>query len=201
MVFQSEKQLKLCPYCGKSIANLATHIINQHPKILEQLEEKGSETPPDQSHSVPNAGLNTQNKPIAGDTKALIREKLDTFFDAALLKYMSSNDNVGIKDLAAIANPPQQTSLHDYIEFHKLMNSQKSEPVESGAGWMDLLNNALPIIGQMLPNKRSEVKNELRTNEGASIPVSGTIQQEAGEHRNKPIDLSEESSDPGSKSE
>jgi hypothetical protein len=198
MPIESNRPIKKCKYCTKEVQNLATHIINSHPSILEQLEEGEIKTPPE----TPPKALNTpQNATIISeDTETLIRRKLNTLMDIQIIKALGSGAE--LKDIRALVTPqktPQEVITETIALHNAIYPKGNNTVVESGSSvnqWLELANNALPIIRDMLPKKQSM---EVKQNDGYKEPTRGdrkpirTISQQIAEHRGESGSISKES--------
>jgi hypothetical protein len=178
MPIPSDKPPRACKFCNKEVVNMATHIINQHPSILEQLDERIPETSPSFSN-IPTPP--TQNKPIYTDINTMIREKLDTMLNIKIIEMLSANKDMSLVELKNAVAPPQQTTLDDLKKYHDIFY-KTADVVEDGGGkWIELATAALPMIAQMLPKKQEELKKndtEHRTTEAASPRIRRLISQE-----------------------
>lgn len=205
MPIESDKPNKICVYCNKEIKNLGLHIINAHPSILEQLEEKTPNLPqgsmtPQQSPSV------TTSRPLSGgDTRSMIREKLEAAIDIKLLQMLEKGASV--EEINRVINPPpvqSQKSLKEQLEelneFNKLLgNRQVSIETSDGSGdkWTEVLIGLVPTLLQMFANKKQPmeaVKNvEHRTNEIGSVEDITTLSGENGSNREESSNIGKES--------
>jgi len=199
MPFETNKPMKTCKFCSKQVANLAMHIINNHPSILEQLDETTPNASPNTSVSTASAGVIPQNKPVTSDINALIREKLETMMNIKIIEMLASSKDVSLSEIGRAINPPppvQQIGLKEIKEYHDLIYAG-GEMASGGNDWVGLATAALPIISQMLPAKKrqmEEVKNdEPRENERRSIRILKPVQKETSGNREESGGASEQS--------
>jgi hypothetical protein len=201
MPFESNKPLKKCGVCGKEVHNLGLHVTNNHPQILAQLDESAPALPAKLDYGS-NSGVIAQNKPSVGSINDLIREKLDVMMNIKIIEMLSSSKSPDLQQLSAALNPPQKTTIQELKEFHDLVYPKERESSGEGAGWIDVINNALPIVAQMIPARRAEVvKNEFGANENGSIQLLKPIQDEVTGDPAKSGGFSEESGDLSKRSE
>jgi hypothetical protein len=194
----SERPIKTCRYCNKDVQNLPAHIINQHPSILEQLEEGETkaiiQTPQNLTSMPPNTPLNQINM-VSNDIDALVKQKLNTMFNIRIIQMLSNN--ASLEDISKIVNPqPQQTlGLKELKEFHDIVYN-KTETQDSGNQWLDLAVGALPIINRMLPEKQKhmeENKNvEHRTTKDGDIRKLKPISEQITRDTREPANTSDE---------
>lgn len=190
MPIETTKPLKNCKFCGKDYANLATHIINSHPSIVEQLDESAY-IPTQNTTPLP---LNVANGPpqrqhLGTDIDTMVREKLNTMLNIKIMEMLSSNKDVSLMDIKQSLEPPKTTSLKELKEFHDLVysNNNNGGNEENGNQWLDLINNALPIVSQMLPKKREELEKNDRYKpiEDGRVATIRPISEEVARDTNK----------------
>ena len=159
-----EGNLRKCRFCGKEFLNLGAHIANQHPIILEQLNEFSDlET----QKSTPQ-GVFMQPQGVKKSTSDLVREKLDLMFDIKILEMLAASKDATLQDLQKALQPAQpqpsaMDKLREIREYASIMNEIRGagEVVESGGNeWIGLATAALPMIKEMLP-KKQEIKPEV----------------------------------------
>jgi len=160
--FPSDKPLKKCPYCGKEVKQLGLHIANQHPKILQTLDE--SDTPEITTNTNMPISQNRPNSP--GNINEMIREKLDTMLNIKIIEMLSQG--ASLKDVQQALNPVSEhkpVGIQEIKEYHDLIYKEANPPIAvnvdggDSSGWINVLNNALPIIQTMI-SKREEDKQE-----------------------------------------
>jgi len=182
MPIESDKPLKKCKFCNKEVANLGLHIINIHPSIMEQIEE----TTPQNVASLPQNSTLQNNTRQSSDINSMIREKLDTMLNIKIIEMLSSSKDVSLIDIKKSLETPQNTTLQDIKTYHDMIYADRKESPEinisgDSGGWLELANNAIPLIREMLPkSKQEEKKNDAehtRTKEG-SIGIRRLIPQE-----------------------
>lgn len=185
MTIPSEKPGKKCRYCGKEVKNLGFHVANNHPNILDQLEEISPSPPPATPTPSPNS---IKNPGVSGDINALIREKLDTMLNIKIIEMLSSNPNASLQEISQAINPPQKTTLQELKEYHDLVYGSVTHTTaeEGGASFADVAMAAIPLIQEMLPKKQEEKKNDkLGTSEERSLrilkPISAEVAGDPGE--------------------
>lgn len=184
MPIDSAKPLKLCKFCNKEVQNLATHIINMHPSIIDKLEE-GETT----VREIPQIQQRQISPP--SDISAMIREKLDLMLNIKIIEMLSTQKDVSLQEISKAIQPP--TSLQEIKTYHDMMYGNKGGldiNVESSGSnvsdWIEIAKLGLPIIAQMLPKKQEEMKNvteHRRTEErstGILKPIQGEITGDTG---------------------
>jgi len=200
MSIPTDKPLKKCPLCNKDVRNMGYHIANIHPSALAQLEEN---IPPPSPPATPTPTLSGKFSPpgvVGGDLNALIREKVETMLNIKIVEMLSKGANVG--DVAKVLNPPQPTSFIELKQMHDLIYSAKphlEEKAEENSGnqWLELINNALPIVKDMLPQRKKQMEEnknvEFGTDEKGSVRILKPIQDQTSGDTDKPGSSSEES--------
>jgi hypothetical protein len=201
MPIESTKPLKMCKFCNKEVQNLATHIINMHPSIIEKLEEgvpTSENAPISHNYTAPQQ----QNKPY-NSINDMIREKLDTMLNIKIIEMLSANKDLSLPELKRALEPQQNTQLSDVIALHNAIYKDMPKATEvniggDGGGWLELANNAIPLIREMLPQRKSEEtqKNDAKhtgTEEG-NIGIRRLIPQEITEDRGESESIGGESS-------
>ena len=186
--------LKKCVFCGKEFKNLGLHIVNQHPKIMEQLDETGIET----EQKVTPQAVFSQPQGVKKSTSDLVREKLDLMFDIKILEMLAASKDATLQDLQKALQPAQpqpsgMDKLRELREYAAIMNEIRGagEAVTEGSseGWLTLANNALPMIKEMLPKRQPqpEVKqNGIRERNPGSQRTLARIQPQAPGSTGKP---------------
>jgi hypothetical protein len=199
MPIPTDKPTKNCQFCNKDVINLGLHIINQHPKIMDQLDESYS-TPLLSPSLIQNTPIQPQNRPTGSDINAMIREKLDTMLNIKIIEMLSSSKDVSLIDIKKSLEPTQNTSLSDVKALHDMIYDQKGSSIninagEEGNGWLDLATAALPIISQLIPKRMEEKQNdtEHRSTENTSGGSLKPISQEIAEYRGESESTSTES--------
>lgn len=196
MPIETDKPLKTCKYCGKQYANLATHIINSHPSIMEQLNE----TTPINTREMPkileNTPLQQQNRAFSSINE-MIREKLDTMLNIKIIEMLSANKEMSLIDLKKTLEPQKNTTLQELKEYHDLVyGSVQNNESDNGNQWLELANNALPIIKEMLPKKAEGVKNVERVGtEKRDLGIHRLVSSETPNDRGKPSNIGGKPSD------
>jgi len=151
MVIDSIKPNKICPLCQKQIRNLGFHLANQHPNILDRLDnfaDTGYDKP--LAPATPTPQL--YPSPPRGDINALIREKLDTMLNIKIIEMLSNNPNVSIQELQNAINPPQKTTIQELKEYHDLVYGEKEEElpyIETENEWVNIIQQFLPVIKEL----------------------------------------------------
>ena len=187
--------LKKCRYCNKEVRNLGLHIVNIHPNILDQIEER---IPQSQDKNPTFEALPRQidqNKPI-GDINAMIREKLDTMLNIKIIEMLSKNPDTSLQQISQALNPPAPIGLKEIKEYHDLIYQKEEKEIpETGNQWIDLATSAIPLVRDMLhARKNQEVKqDEPRINEERDLRVLKPISLEAPGDTSQPASFSEES--------
>jgi hypothetical protein len=182
-----EKKYK-CRYCSKQVQNLAQHIINLHPTILEKLEENLDLTPPPPNLQTPTISHQRGN----ADIGSLIREKLDLMLNIKIIEMLSKSPNTTIQEISQAINPPQQTNLKDIVELHNLIYPEREEMpvIETGNQWVDIAQQALPIVKDMLQSRKPKQESDLnvrggeKTNTGILKPIQLEITRDTRKSSN-----------------
>jgi hypothetical protein len=184
-----EKKYK-CRYCGKQVQNLAQHIINLHPTILEKLEETIIDYP---SNFQPpgSAGIRQDlPAPKISDISTLIREKLDLMLNIKIIEMLSKSPNTTLQEINQAINPPPQQSLKELVELHNLIYPEKEDPpmIETGNQWVDIAQQAIPMVKDLLqsrkqPNMESgiNVRRGEKNNPGILKPIQLKAPGDPGE--------------------
>lgn len=189
MPFETNKTKRICPECGKEVANLGLHIANVHPKLMEKLEGSEHQAPPPQPYSSQLPRPPAQNTAVAGDLNALIREKLDTMLNIKIIEMLSKNPDTSLQQISQALNPPQPLGLREIKEYHELVyGKEERELPETGNGTIDLITAAIPLIRDMLPAKKAEMEAQKNVKHSGNKEGDRTIL--------KPISL-EVAGDPG----
>lgn len=156
--FETNKTKKICPECGKEIANLGYHIANVHPKLLERLEE----IPASQS---PAAQIQPKLLLSPGvDTNEMVRQKLETMLNIKLIQMLEKG--ASIEDINRMLQPPPQPQnfgLKELKEYHDLVfrgqNYGVAAEVAEGGGfdWTALINAAMQILPSLLASRNNNI--------------------------------------------
>jgi len=197
----SEKPIKVCPICKKEVRNLGLHIANIHPKALEYFDEY--EQAPKNS---------TESNIIAkkaGSIGEMVKEHLDTMLNLQLIQMLGQGGT--IKDVQNVLNPTEQktagVTIADVKEYHDLVYKENQDAVNinvsesDSAGWMNVFNNALPIVNKLMDsrttpktnNEENKENDKHRTTEERTIRPIGFIQKETPIDSEKPRSVIEES--------
>jgi len=208
MPIPSDKELKVCVFCKKSVANLATHIINQHPSIAEQLEEKSDFTrnPTSEGQSSPQISRPfSQNAPISTIGRE-VDDAVRTAINIKLLKMLEANPDMSIKQLKEMVDPAPVPSIKDKLEEYKLLKDLfggKEIIQEEGSGsnqWLEIIGAALPIVKEMLPSRKKQLEENKNDGNGrieeGSIRTIKPICEEITGDPTEPGSTSEEPGDP-----
>jgi hypothetical protein len=197
----NDQILKKCPFCGKDVKNLAPHIVNLHPKIMEKMDEMDTKTPENATFTP----VLTQSSPkiltYPGQSiNDMIREKLDTMLNIKIIEMLSKNPNVSLQEIsAAIQAPqPQQSALDklkELREYTSIISDIKGDnmPNESGGAneWLGVANAAIPIVKEMLQSRKKHsevVKNgDVREGNSGSPRNLKRIQSETSGNSGKPV--------------
>jgi len=212
MPFETDKPFKVCFHCGKQVRNLGLHVINNHPKILETIEENNS---PEISEIPKQSYTQTKNisqKVISGDTHELIRQHLETTLNMRLIQMLEKG--VPIEDVQRILSPPSPPQSSGLDDIKKLVEIQRmispnaapiiAEESASSFDWGSLISAAMPIIAQMLANRnKNNMESEkygLNTSglEETSTRILKPISEEITGNPTEPRSFSEEPGDHGS---
>lgn len=195
---------KKCRYCGVERANMAEHIINRHPSVLEKIEESILEYPSNSSQAAtsPTTPPTTTPQRQSTDIGTLIREKLDLMLNIKIIEMLSKSPNVTLQELNQAVNPPQQTSLKELVQFHKeIYGDQEKEPpyIETGNKWVDIAQQAIPIVKDMLQSRKQpqEVDQNVRRGEKTNPGILKPIQLKIAGDPAKPDQLGKEPGAPG----
>ena len=189
MVFSSNKPIKICPICKTEIRNLANHIANKHPSEFARMENYN--TPLDNSIITSKE----ENTPPLNNTlsrgqnfRDILNEKLDQMLSIKVIQMLEKG--ASLQDIQTIINPPQQKgiSLEDLKTYKELFVQNTQTPLnvniptesDNSSEWLSLINNALPIVKEMLPKKNAEVQQDdkYRSNKDGSVSDNREIQQE-----------------------
>jgi len=209
MTIPTDKPLKECPYCLKSVSNLGLHIINQHPSILQQLEEKSDFTPRNiasEGQSSPQISRSfSQNTPVSMIGRE-VDDAVRTAINIKLLKMLEANPDMSIKQLKEMVDPAPAPSIKDKLEEYKLLKDLfggKEIIQEEGSGsnqWLEIIGAALPIVKEMLPSRKQKLEEQKNDGNGrieeGSIRTIKPIQEEAPGDPTESGSISEESGNP-----
>ena len=206
MTIPSEKPMRECKFCGKHFRNLGFHVANNHPNILNQLEEHSPDVVPKQPDTNQIARPLAQNNPsqaVSSDLNQLIRDKVETIFNIKILQMLTSQPDVSIKEVQTMLNPPQPMGLSEIKQYHDMVYNERERSnvnVDLGGDsndWIELAKLALPIVGQLLPQKKKELEankdDEFRGDEKGSVRVLKPIQKEVAGNTIESGSISKES--------
>lgn len=206
-MIESDKPLKTCPYCYKEVKNLGLHIINNHPTIINKLEEEENQSPAEYSKQIPEKPNLVRTTP-QGDISSMIKEKLETMLNIKLIQMLEKG--ASIEDINRIMNPPPPPQTSGLEELKKLLEMQKlitpqtpmiaGEVAEPSINWIELIKEGLPILAQMLQQRKNN--NMESVNDGSntgereetSPRVLELVQTETSNDRNEPSDIGKEPS-------
>ena len=165
MPFESTKPTRLCKFCKKEVQNLAQHIINMHPSVVEQLEEGEAVAAPQSMQSLPAVSYPQQQNKSFQSINDMIREKLDTMLNIKIIEMLSSSKDMSLPELKKALEPQQNTQLSDVIALHDAIYKNQKPGIEintesESSGWVELAAQAIPLIKEMLPKKQPEVRND-----------------------------------------
>lgn len=175
-----EKITKKCPYCDKNVVNLPNHIINMHPKIIEKIEETDVVTP----SLMTTSGSETVHTSVPQSSiTTMIREKLDIMLNIKIIEMLSNSPETNIQDIARAVNPEPPTApktllenMQEYQAVKEMIKEIEPRPIETGNEWIDLAQQALPIVKDMLPGKKAEIAETIKNvNESNDKGVGGTL--------------------------
>jgi hypothetical protein len=182
---------KKCRYCGVERANMAEHIINRHPSVLEKIEETILDYPSNFNQAATSPPPPTQTTPVraSGDIGVLIREKLDLMLNIKIIEMLSKSPNTTLQEINHAINPPPQQSLKELVELHNLIYPEKEDPpmIETGNQWVDIAQQAIPMVKDLLqsrkqPNMESDlnVRRGEKNNPGVLKPIQLEIAGDPG---------------------
>jgi soluble cytochrome b562 len=187
MTLPSDRPLKTCNFCGKQVKNLGFHIANQHPKIMEQIDEMQETLPGTPPGAAPGQDLQALRK-VLPDINSMIREKLDTMLNIKIIEMLSKSPNTSIQEIQSAINPAPKTTIQDFKEMRDLFKESaidKISDIDTGNQWANVALQALPIVREMLPKKQNEVKQNVREgntrSEGSLKPIQLEIAGSARE--------------------
>lgn len=211
MTIPSDKPEKTCKFCGKSVKNLGFHVANNHPNIMEQLEENYSPQAAKPNSTQPN----TQASQSQGDLSSMVREKVETMLNIKIIQMLEKG--ASIEEIHRITNPPPQTQTTGLDDIKKLVEIQRlivpqhlppstaSEAV--GTDWGAIIAAAMPIVGQLLTIRMKKPGDDIngfdehRSDEETSIRILRPISEEITGDTEKPGSDSTESIDTGEAAE
>ena len=198
----SQKSIKKCPFCSKEVVNLGLHVANIHPQAFAKIDETDAlASPPPTPSLLQNTPLPVQSKPFQSINE-LIREKLDTMLNIKIIEMLSNNKDVSLTDLKKSLEPQQNSTLSDIKAYHDMLYGKDEPKAEinmggDGGGWLELANNALPLINRMLPGKQQEIKandTEHRQPQEGSVGIRRLIPSEIAGDTREPKSFSGQSS-------
>lgn len=202
MTIPSDKPTKKCKYCGKEVKNLGFHVANNHPAIMEQLEEISP-----QPQAAPIIQPKTQALPAA-DTNEMVRQKLETMLNIKLIQMLEKGASIEEVNRMLHPPPPVQTfGLKELKDYHDLVFKGQNpaptgEEASSGFDWTALINGVVQILPALLAkrNNTEVLKNGFDTGEfeersnGILKPISAQIAGDTTEPRDigtEPINIGE----------
>jgi len=201
MPIETDKPLKRCKYCGKDVRNLGYHIANMHPAIFDKIDETeaindyAEQTTPLKQEFTPQ---NIANKPTSS-INDMLKEKIETFFNAKILKMLTDNPEMPLQDMQRVFAPQQtQPTLNDIKTYHDLiykdekgsLNLNVGSEESSGGQWLELANNALPLIAQIMQSRGGKNNDEPRTDKEGHIQPNGSVHEETKLDRIESEDIS-----------
>ena len=193
MVFSSDKNDKECFYCKKLVKNLGYHIANQHPNVFSKIDD----APPIDNITSPNLVTSDKNNSVyRGNINDMIREKLDTMLNIKIIEMLSKG--ASIDDITKISQPqatqPAGVTLEEIKKYHDIVFPNGVPKIEGETfNWGELLINALPVIKEMLPQKRKEIEdNGYTNNKDGDIPILKPISQQIAGDTIKSSNISQE---------
>jgi len=174
----SEKPLKKCPICNKEVRNLGLHLANIHPEAFDKLDNYGTENRTE-------SNISYQKPAYSGNINEMIREKLDTMLNIKIIEMLSNGAD--IKDIQQVRNPTETkntgVTIADVKEYHDLIYKENQDAVNinvgdsDGAGWINLANNALPIINKLMDGRMQLKNNEENKENDEHTSTTGTIEE------------------------
>lgn len=197
MTIPSDKPLKKCKFCGKEFRNLGFHVANNHPAIMEQLEEQS----PQPQAAAPMISQPRNTGLPAADTNEMVRQKLETMLNIKLIQMLEKG--ASIEEVNRMLHPPQPVQsfglkeLKDYhdLVFPKGQNlAPTGESEATGFDWTALINGVVQILPALLASRSNikqaeSVENGLNTGEfeagsnGILKPISAQIAGDTTEPR------------------
>lgn len=182
----------ICPACGQDFLHLGQHIANKHPEIIDQAikaaESGQASVTPTLGTSLPvQAAQNVQTRPnlMIRSYSEIIAQALNDIVAVQIIKALSSSNPPSLQDLGSIMNPPKQTQLSDVIDFHKKIYGDEHPMIETGNQWIDIAQQALPIIKDMMPKKKAEMMPNVRGDETANNDLPGGVFKEIAPSESK----------------
>lgn len=139
-------------------------MIRMHPSIVSQLNESYSRPAAVASDGIPQPPPTAPSLPYgdaAGRLPSLseiIRQKVDDLLGIEVIKALSSSDSSKIADLAKVMNPPRETSLDEIKRYHDIF--YHDAPNQVGSTWVDVIKEALPVIGEGFKGVNEAMKNK-----------------------------------------
>lgn len=210
MVFQSDKRIKQCPHCKGEYRNLGMHVINKHPSIFAQIDndsldindQKITDKPDNLSNNITPANSTLYR----GNVNDLVREKLDTMLNIKIIQMLEKG--ASLEDINRLMQPQQPINnkvdifeeIKKYREIQQLVGNKELPIVETDntSGWLDLANNAIPMIKEMLSNRKTEsnTNDKYRTDKTGDLYNSGEVQSQITGNTTESSFLSEKSGIP-----
>ena len=176
----SDKPIKVCPICKKEVRNLGLHISNQHPNVLAKLDDFDEPTPKNRIEP----DILTKK---AGSIGEMVKEHLDTMLNLQLIQMLGKGASVG--EVQRVLNPTEEktsgVTIEDVKKYHDLVYKENQDAVNinvgdsDGAGWVNLANNALPIISKLMDGRMQPKNNEENKENDEHTSTTGTIEEAA----------------------
>lgn len=201
----SDKPPKTCPYCLKEVFNLGVHVVNNHPTVLAQIEEK-----PGISNSIENNPPSNLPVPVSSpptipgqiSTKQLIREKLEEMMDIQILKMLKQD--VPLEKINQMLQPQtQQVDQLAQLERYANVIAKIRGPAgpvpqigESSTDWGAIATAGIQLLPQLLnlrKNKTEDENNvEYRTDKEGNTGICELIPEEITRDTGEPAHSGEE---------
>jgi len=170
----SDKPPKTCPYCLKEVFNLGVHVVNNHPTVLAQIEEKQGIS----SNVEVSLPIQQQQQAIpvpaspqltgSASTKQLIRDAIEDMTNIQILKMLQKD--VPLEQINKMLNPAPQTQQVDQLaqlERYASIISKIRGPAgpvvqvaESSTDWGALAGQALQVLPQLLNLRKNKTEDE-----------------------------------------
>lgn len=154
--------LKKCRYCGKEVMSLANHIVRMHPAVIEQIEE----VPQQQVINTPVSPILPAQNVKIGDISTLIRDKLDIMLNIKIIEMLSNSKDMNLADIQKAISPPTKTTIEELREYREFLKTENPPYIETGNQWVDIAQQAIPIIKKMVPQKKKQTEVDLNVREG-----------------------------------
>jgi hypothetical protein len=198
MPIKTDKQQRLCKYCNKSFANLGLHIINNHPNIMEQLEENAPILPTETTTRLEPTTSLIKNPVVSVNN--MVAEALQTMLNIKIIEMLSGSNNASLQEIGKVLNPPPQTTLQDIKAYHDLVyedrgRDREEDVPESGNQWIDLATQAIPLVRDMM-NRGGNKHVEHTGIKEADRGEYSELQHEVARDTKQPISISGKSGEP-----